>query len=77
MCFWKSTERLGAQLRMHTGEWWMGSALQRGKGFGEVLESFDGGKKVDRGQKNVAGSWSLSGQKWPREFFGIEIFILL
>ena len=55
----------------------MGSALQRGKGFGEVLESFDGGKKVDRGQKNVAGSWSLSGQKWPREFFGIEIFILL
>ena len=41
----------------------MGSALQRGKGFGEVLEGFDGGKRVDRGQKNVAGNWSLSGQK--------------
>lgn len=47
----KSPKRLGAQSRMHAGEWWKRSALQRGKSFGEVLEGFDGGKGVERGQE--------------------------
>lgn len=36
---------------------------------GEVLEGCDGGEGVEKGQKNLAGSWSLSWQKGSREFF--------
>lgn len=34
-----------------------------GKRFWRGARGFDGGKRVDRGQKNVAGRWSLSGQR--------------
>lgn len=57
MCFWKSTERLEAQSKMHAGEWQMGCALQRRKNFGEVLEGLMVGKgwREDRKMYQEAG----------------------
>lgn len=42
---------------MHAGEWWKGSALQRGKSFGEVLEVLMVGKgwREDRKMYQEAG----------------------
>ena len=40
--------------------------------FWRGARGFDGGKGVERGQKDVSGSWCLCVQKWSREFFGIE-----
>lgn len=43
----------------------------------KLLEYCEAGVRVEKREKNVAGSWTLSWHKWPREFFGIGTYISL